>query len=351
MSRFLWGVLHLLAAAAVVFLGIVVLRYLFPVLVPFLIAVFLTVLIDPLVSFFQTRVRFTRGAAVLVSMAVVLGVLGLAVTLVVVRLLAELTGFSANLPAYVKMVQAGVLNLVNQGLAFYGRLDPAIAGWIQQAAGAFTESLRGLVGAVINSLLFLTGAVPALVVVLVVSLLATYFLSRDRQAVAAFLFGLFPAPLGDQLRRISRDIARAGLAYLRAQLILVGITTALSILGLYVIHARYALSLGLLVGFFDLVPLGPAAFYLPWMAWAFFSGATALGIKLAVLYAVIFTARQLFESRIVAANLGLHPLAVLVAMYAGLRIMGFWGILLGLVTVIILKALSRSGINFVFVRK
>jgi len=344
-------VLHLLAAALMVFLIIVVLRYLFPVLIPFLIAVFLTVLIDPLVSFFQHRLHFNRGVAVLVSMTVVLGVLGLAVTLIVVRLVAELTGLSANLPAYVRVVQSGLLNLVNQGVAFYGRLDPAVAGWIQQAAGAFTESLRGLVGALINSMLFLTGAVPAVVVVLVVSLLATFFLSRDRDAVSTFLFGLFPAPFGDHLRRISRDMAQAGLAYLRAQLILVGITTAISIVGLYVIEAKYALVLGLLVGFFDLVPLGPAAFYLPWMAWAFFSGATAMGIKLAVLYAVIFTVRQLFESRIVAANLGLHPLAVLAAMYAGLKIMGFWGILLGLLTVIVLKALSRSGINFVYLRK
>lgn len=351
MSRFLWVALHIVAGALVVSLGIVVLRFLFPVLVPFLIAVFLTVLIDPLVRFFQTRGHLSRGLAVLVSMTGVFLALGLVITGIVVRLLAELTGLAANLPATVKVVQTSVLSLFNQALVFYGRLDPAIAGYVQQAFGAFSNSLSALIGAVIGSLFYLTSAVPALVVVLVVSLLATFFLSRDRQAIGVFVFGLFPAPVGEQLRRVSREVAGAGLAYLKAQLILVGITTILSILGLYLIGAKYALSVGLLVGFFDLIPLGPAALYVPWMAWAFFSGAAVLGIKLALLYGVIFTVRQLFESRIVAANLGLHPLAVLVAMYAGLKIMGFAGILLGLLTVIVLQALTRSGMTFTYPRK
>ncbi|MDA8333986.1 MAG: sporulation integral membrane protein YtvI [Peptococcaceae bacterium] len=351
MSRFLWVVLHILAAALLVALGVVVLKYLFPVLVPFLIAVFLTVLIDPLVRFFQVRLHFSRGLAVLVSMAGVFLVLGLIVTVIIVRLVAELTVLSAALPATLKVVQNNVLSLANQALVFYGRLDPTVASYLQQAFGTFSKSLSAMVGAVIASLLYLTSAVPTVVIVLVVSLLATFFLSRDRQVIGAFLFGLFPSPLGDQARRVFQEAAGAGLAYLKAQLILVGITTILSILGLYLIGAKYALSVGLLVGFFDLVPLGPAALYLPWTAWAFFTGAVVLGIKLALLYGVIFIVRQLFESRIVAANLGLHPLAVLVAMYAGLKIMGFFGILLGLLTVIIAKALTRSGMSFTYPRK
>lgn len=351
MSRFLWGVLHIAAAFFLVSVVIVVLRYLFPVLVPFIMAVVLTVLIDPLVGFFQIRLKLPRGIAVLVSMAGVLVVLGLIITGIILRLLAELTGLSANLPAYIKVVQSGVLSLINQALVYYVRLDPAVAIYVRQAFGAFSNSITTLIGVVVGSLFYLTSAVPTLVVVLVVTILATFFLSRDRQAIGTFVFGLFPDPLGGQLRRISQDVAQAGMAYLKAQLILVGITTIMSILGLYLIGTKYALIIGLLVGFFDLIPLGPAALYLPWMAWAFFNGAVVLGVKLAILYAVIFTVRQLFESRIVAANLGLHPLAVLVAMYAGLRVMGFWGILVGLLTVIVLKAMGRSEMTFIFPRK
>jgi len=350
MSRFLWVVLHLLAAAAVVAVGVVVLKYLFPVLVPFLIAVFLTVLIDPLVRFLEVRLRFSRAFAVLVSMLGVFAALGLIVTAIIIRLVTELTVLSTALPATLKAVQGTLLGLFNQAMILYGRLDPTVASYVQQAFGSFAKSLSALIAALVNSLLYFTTAVPGLVVVLVVSLLATFFLSRDRRAVAAFVFGLFPAPVGDQLRRVSREAAGAVLAYLKAQLILVGITTALSILGLYLIGAKYAVSVGLLVGFCDLVPLGPAVIYVPWTAWAFFTGAAVLGIKLALLYGVIFAVRQLFESRIVAANLGLHPLAVLVAMYAGLKIMGFPGILLGLLTVIVLKALTRSGITFIYRR-
>jgi predicted PurR-regulated permease PerM len=119
----------------------------------------------------------------------------------------------------------------------------------------------------------------------------------------------------------------------------------ISIAGLYLSGAQYALTVGLLVSFFDLIPvLGPATVYLPWIIWSFVSGSTAFGVKLTVLYLTVLVVRQVMETKIVSANLGLHPLATLVAMYAGLKTIGIPGLVLGPIVMIAAMAVFKAGI-------
>jgi len=177
----------------------------------------------------------------------------------------------------------------------------------------------------------------------VVTVLATYFVSRDRDEIIRFWLRTVPPPWGERTVSAGREVLNAFLGYLRAQLFLISLTTLISIVGLRVIGAKYALTVGLLVGFFDLIPvLGPATVYLPWAAWAFISGSFGFGLKILILYAVVWAVRQMLEARVVAANLGLHPLAVLVAMYAGLKSVGVAGLVLGPVLLIAALAAIKA---------
>lgn len=50
---------------------------------------------------------------------------------------------------------------------------------------------------------------------------------------------------------------------------------------------------------------------------------------MAVLYVATIMVRQITEPRIVGKNLGLYPLATMMSMFAGLQLLGFWGMLIG----------------------
>ena len=56
------------------------------------------------------------------------------------------------------------------------------------------------------------------------------------------------------------------------------------------------------------------------------------------MYILTIVTRQIVEPRVVSVQLGLYPLVTMAAMYAGLRVMGFLGMLVGPVLVLILKA-------------
>ncbi|MEW6274500.1 MAG: sporulation integral membrane protein YtvI [Bacillota bacterium] len=323
---------------------LVVIKYLFVITIPFILAVILAVFIEPLVKFFNQRARLTRPLAVAAAMVILIGGLGSLLSLLIFRLVAELTDLSIKLPKYIWPVQEYISQLVERGRVFYFQLPPLITDRIQENIGVVTKWLSGLAGQAANALLHLASAVPGAVMILIVTLLATYFISRDRKEILQFWLKYVPSPWGERTAGVGREVVGAFLAYLRAQLILISLTTLQSIVGLQIIGAKYALTVGLLIGFFDLIPvLGPATVYLPWAAWALLSGNVGFGIKLLILYALVWAVRQILEARVVAANLGLHPLAVLIAMYVGLKTIGVTGLVLGPILLITVLAALKAG--------
>lgn len=321
-------------------------KYLLPVLLPFIIAFLFCILIEPLIIFLQKKLSVPRGVAVAISMVTVLGGILIVLVAIVFRLVAELIRLSVTLPDAAAELKIFYCRIIEKAAAFYVSLPPGITSSLEQNINKITDSLQNLAARAINALLFFISFVPETLTIFVVSLIATYFLARDRQLIKRSIVKYLPPPLGEKTIFIAREVVAAFSGYLRAQLVLVAITTLISIIGLKITGAAYALTLGLLVGLFDLIPvLGPATIYLPWAVWCFLAGSPLLGIKLIILYSIILVVRQLSEPRIVSANLGIHPLAALLAMYAGLKLFGVAGLVAGPLLLIAVQAVFKAGIS------
>ena len=318
--------------------------HLFPALVPFIIALFLSFLMEPLINVLQSRARFGRGLAVLVTMLIVFGVLGTVITLLSVRLVAELISLSATLPDFTKEMRLYVEQMIPDAVHFYGKLPGDVIGYIQEGLRTLSSALQTVLEIAVTSVVSFISLVPDTVLLIIVTLLSTYFIAKDRRRIADFWKRLIPAPYGETSINIVREVLRAFLSYLKAQSILVTITMIISIIGLQIIGAQYALTMGLLVGLFDVIPvLGPATLFVPWAVWMFIIGDIAFAVKLSLLYLLILVTRQLLEARVVAANLGLNPLATLMAMYIGFKMVGFIGLILGPLVLIAVQAAFQAG--------
>lgn len=326
--------------------ALIVVKYIFVLLIPFILAVILAVLIEPLVRFLHLKMKLIRPLAIILAMFVLIGGLGSLLALLIFRLVEELSELSVSLPRYIGPVQEYVSRLVERGKIFYFQLPPPVTDHIQEKMGVVTQWLSEMAASLANSLLHIVTALPGTVMIIVVTLIATYFISRDRKEIVRFWLKYVPVPWGARAVDIGQEVMNAFLGYLRAQFVLISLTTIQSIVGLHIIGANYALTVGLLIGFFDLIPvLGPATIYLPWAIWAFISGDLSFGLKLLLLYALVWIVRQTLEARVIAASLGLHPLAVLVAMYAGLKSMGVGGLILGPILLITVQAAVKAGFS------
>jgi len=335
----------LIYAIITVLIIMVAIKYILPIMVPFIVALVFSIIMEPFIGALQRRGKLPRGISTMIAMIIVFGGIGVIFTVLILNLVAELIQLSVSLPVLAVELRIYFQGLIEKATAFYVNLPPYVTSSLEQNITSLTANLQGFISRSVNSILQYVSLVPGTLTVMVVSGLATYFLARDRHLIVQLLLRFIPESWGEKAVEVMREISVAFVGYLRAQAILISITTIISITGLYLIGAKYALTMGLLIGFFDIIPvLGPATVYLPWLAWSFVTGATGFGIKLAVLYALVLLVRQIFETRIVAASLGLHPLATLLAMYAGLKLMGVLGLVLGPILFIAMQAALKAGV-------
>lgn len=341
-----WGAgALLLVTLNLVILGYVA-QYVLPILLPFLIALIVSLLIDPAVNFLQHRFRFPRPLAVIGVILVMLAGVVTLLVMAVLRLLAELIQLSSLLPFYIASFQRTFEGLIGEAVSVYGNLPPAAANYLDELLVSLIHNLERFLVAALDTAFGLLSAVPIMVIVIIVTFVATYFFSRDQEKIRAFWVRVIPAPWGENSLHVTRQGFNAFVRFFRAQCLLVSITMAITITGLLIIGSPYAVTIGIIVGILDLLPmLGPTTFFVPWILWCVLTGAYSLALKLFILYAVLFVIRASLEAKVVAMNVGLHPLAVLAAMYIGLKVMGILGLVLGPILLIIVQGGIQAGIK------
>ena len=323
------------------------LKYILSLLVPFILAVLLSMLMEPAVRFIQERGGLPRSFAVALTMMFIIGLFSFILGVLMVRLVTELTELSASLPRHMLALQVLFEDWVNQGIIYYGTLPPAVTEQVQQSIAAFMDTIQQVTRSVVDFLIHLIAIIPGTIIFILISLVATYFISRDRREIAILWLRVIPEPWGSRIMEVSRQVAGAFMAYLRAQGILISITTLQAIIGLYLVGSNYALTMGMLIGILDMIPvLGPGTVLLPWAAWSFMTGSPLFGFKILILYLFILVVRMVLEPRVVGTSLGLHPLAVLLSMYVGLKTIGVVGLILGPIFVIAVQAALKAGSSF-----
>ena len=156
--------------------------------------------------------------------------------------------------------------------------------------------------------------------------------------------------LGRALLRILRRVYRAGGGYLKAQLVILIVVSAICVVGLLCAGNTYALLAGIGIGLCDALPfLGTGTIFIPWalielytLEYELLQGKYMLAAIYAVLYTISSLARELMEPKLVGDKLGMRPLAVIVSVYMGLQIYGLGGIVLGPLSYILVREIWRE---------
>ena len=347
----------LLCAAAGILTLWLILRYAMGILLPFLLAFLLSRVVKPPADRLSRRTRIPRGIAAAGLVILTVGLVSALVVGGVWRGIRELTRLAEELTADTDGLIAAVESLLSRARSlsshipflrrfenapFYAELcasvDSLVESGVARITGAITERLPAAAMSV-------AGFLPAAFIFVTVTLLACYYFTADDgrlgRGMAAFFTRLTPAPLRDHLPPVGRRLRRLGRQYLRACLLLGLMTFCLSFIGLAILRVPYAFILALLLATVDLLPLlGTGIILIPWALLCLLLGQVKLGIGLLVLYAVTTLVRQVLEPKLIGDGLGLHPLLSLFAMYAGLRLLGVWGM--------ILAPLATAGVRAVF---
>lgn len=334
----------------VILLGLLSLAVIFrdqliTVALPFLLAFVLAAMIEPAVDALERKLRLPRGLAVLIALILLMAISGYLLGIVLAKVLAELADLAGRLPAY----QQEVIRVADQVLErlgeLYQYLPLQVHTYLQSTVDDLTRNAMAVVGDLADKALRTITRLPSLLVVSIVTVLATYFFSKDRQQLTEGLFNLAPRRWRNPLRQAQDKILVDLVGYLKAQVFIFLISTFVSAVGLYWIGTRFWMILGIILGILDAIPvLGPGLVLFPWAAIALLLERPDQAAQLILLFVVILAVRQISQAKVLGDSIGVHPLSMLIALYGGIVIFGVIGIVLGPLLVIIGRALWNAGI-------
>ncbi|WP_242973377.1 sporulation integral membrane protein YtvI [Clostridium thermosuccinogenes] len=332
------NVLKLLLAIAGIFLGVFVFFKLAFYLIPFIIAFALSNMMEPLVKLLVNKVRLPRKAASAITILLVLLVLGLIITKAVSSLIREITSMSATLPQLFTELYNNIDAIVRKGMDIYLGLPKEVTLNIEKMLSNLSSTLMNLINSLFTGILNTAISLPEALIFTIVTILSTYFMTSDRERIYSFIKKQVPESWVHKVITIKDDMFSALFGYIRAQLILMAITFTELYTGFLIIRISHPLTLALVISIIDALPiLGTGGVLIPWAIYELLTGDFRLAVSLVILYLIVLVVRQMIEPKVLGHQIGVHPLLTLVAMYTGLRLMGFAGMIVGPITLLLLR--------------
>ena len=313
-----------------------------PMLSPFVAALMLAWLGNPLVCRLERAGR-SRNTAVLLVFSLTFAVIAVALLVILPLLWNQLFTLIQDLPRLVVWFKQTALPWLAERLGQDAAqlLDPSKTEdairehW--QEIGSFATLLLGYAG---RSSLAILGLASNLVLL---PILSFYFL-RDWPALIRRIRDVLPRPYEPKIVQVALESNAVLGGFLRGQMLGMVILGAIYAIGLWLTGLNSGLLIGFVAGLVAFVPfLGAAVGVIA----AVVASLIQYGDASHLLWiALVFTVGQLIESyvltpKLVGDRIGLHPVAVIFAIMAGGQLFGFIGVLLALPTAAVVNVLFK----------
>lgn len=355
--HYLHSFLRFLIVIAAVVLGLFALYYIWHFAYPFVIALLLAFLINPLVDLLERKGKLPRPASVALSILFLIGVLSAFLTLLVNEIVQGVVYLADVLPENFKEIVTFLEELfVSHVMPLYNQLEDlfkdlnkdqqtTVMDNIQSISTTVTTTVTDILQSLVEGIRSIIVSLPTILTVLIFSLLATFFISKDWYKFIRWVKKKVSIDIQRSIGSVYKDLRRALFGFIKAQLTLISMTAAIVLIGLLILRVDYAVTIAIIIGLVDLLPyLGTGAVFVPWMIYSFLTGNYGLTIGLAILYGVVVVQRQLVEPKVLSSNIGLDPLATLIALFVGFQIFGFIGLIIGPVLLVVLKTLYHANV-------
>jgi predicted PurR-regulated permease PerM len=284
-----------------------------------LVAVFLTLALNPAVEWFQRHGLRNRGAAVGLTFIGVLAGIALLGATFIPTLVAQVRDFVDQIPGYVEDLtkEQGRLGFLEREYHIVERVKEAV----QQGGPAKILGISGTALAVTKGVI--TGVIATLTIAFL-----TFFMLLEGPVWMERFYSLLPAESQPRWRAVGRDIYRTVGGYVTGNLLISLIAGITSTIVLLIMGVPFAVALGLLVALLDLIPLAGATIAAILVGTVSFLHSVPAGIVVVVFFLVYQQLENhVLQPLIYGRTVQLSPLPVLIAVLIGAELAGVLGAL------------------------
>lgn len=318
-------------------------------LLPLVIAVIFAIIIDTPVSFVEKKTSFSRGVITIIFLTLLFCGLGYLLFVMAARFIFELARLINLLPMqreYFNSIFDKILQSISK---FSSSVPDEVITYLKANVDQILLMITNKISEYYSFLVDKIWLVPNLFIniffIIIFVFLFTYFLTKDKNKIIESIKSLFPEQIQERVRSVQVEIILSFFRLIKAQIILVMISTIITITGFYILKVDYALILGLICGLLDLVPIfGPSLIFIPWIIFSVIVNKIGFAVSLLILYIVVLGTRQVLQAKIIGQNLNVDPMLTLISIYFGIEFLGWIGLFIGPLVVVIVRALIHSGI-------
>lgn len=328
-------------------------KYLFGLVLPFIIAYLIAAALQPVVRFLCKHAKVPKKLSVLVLVLVATTLLGVLCYFAVNRIYTELTILSQNVKSFIDYVRSdeqyakSLIDKISGAIPFVDMSDRLGKIWenldreLEEGLLSIANKLSGSVLPILGSII---AFVPNALVTIVVVIISTYYFATDFRKINKFIMAQLPEKTANGLRIFKKEFVGTIIKFLRAYGLIILITFLELFVGFTILGIKYAFLIALFTAVIDILPvLGTGTVLIPWSVFLLLSGNYYTGVALIIIYIVITIIREIIEPKIVGKYIGLYPLLTLISMYVGLKTLGVVGLLLFPIITIIIKKLNDDG--------
>ena len=320
------GVKKLILLTGVTLAVYVFMRYILPMVIPFLLGALLAMTLNPLVEKIVKKTGRGRG---MISMLIVLAVLA------AVGMICFFVGRTAclQLASLVKNAEAIEGGVRDIWCECCERIESMLGVRLGEAEQLFVNMQNrmksgfrsGTLPYLLKNSMSYAKVVFSMIGVALVSIISGLLILTDYPNITA---AIHRSGIGKLAVQVKRHAKEAGGTYLKAQIAILLIISLICIAGLFATGNPYALLAG--IGICDALPfIGTGTIFVPWMIIDIINGKYVLAAVYGLLYVICSFSRQFLEPRLIGGRLGYPPIVVLMSIYIGVHVYGAAGVLSG----------------------
>lgn len=314
-------------AVSIIIIGSMV-YFLGPILVPFIIGLFLAYLANPVVNKMMQN-GFSRNTAslIMVLFIIVFSSVFLLITIPIIK--TQIATLISMMPEIISTS----INKLNQ-LSHYIHLDSEIN---PQSIGDSIKSRLSqqpdIAAWMLATTIYSGKAVINIVIDLVLIPFVTFYLLRDWSRIKRYIQKQIPTNKKSKVRIITNECEAAFGAFLRGQLLVIVFMCVFYTITFTLAGLNVGIILGIFMGFMSLIPyIGSVIGFIVVAVAALAQTGDLVPLVWVVLsYCIGHILENFYLSpKFIGQNIGLHPVLVIFVILAGGTLFGIWGVILAL---------------------
>ena len=303
----------------------------FGYIAPFFIGGLLAFIINPISQKLEKKLKINKGISTLfLSILGVAFVIFLASWLVFKgsqELVVFLNNIDSNSYTYLNdVINNWMNNLTNYIDYIEGLSNNSIN--VHELVSKYGENLASLAKSLLSKTIDIATSIPTIMLIILTLFMSTYFIAKDFDKIGESFLSVFTDETRIKVRRIKTGVVSSIKGYVKAYAILMSMTFIVIWLSFSLFKIPYGLPLGIIGALLDLIPfLGIIVIFVPVIVYYFIMDNYFVSIGITIVFILLSIARQILEPKLVAENVGISPLLTIAAIFIGIQVKGFIGIL------------------------